>query len=177
VGVTLASSITLFPHHGSRRSDSRALLTMLRAIVRCAILGVVMGISLLRCLALTLLVAPFTVRAESAIVRSGVKSQIAVHTALSRRTCEGYRIVIEVLTAPTHGTLSTEPKNHIIPPVTSRGGAQPSQCVGRTATGLAIFYQSKPGFVGNDSLKYRRSSIGDPHDPNAGDVSYTFTVK
>jgi hypothetical protein len=135
------------------------------------------AILLVRGLALALLVTPNVVRAESAIVRSGVKSQIAAHMALSSRTCEGYRIVIEILTAPTNGTLTTEPRNRVIPPVTSRGVQQPSQCVGKTATGLAIFYQSKPGFVGQDRLKYRRSSPADPHDPNAGDISYTVTVK
>jgi hypothetical protein len=128
-------------------------------------------------LALALLVTPNVVRAESAIVRSGVKSQIAVHMALSSRTCGGYRIVIEILTAPTHGTLTTELQNRVIRPVTSRGGQQPSQCVGKTATGLGIFYRSKPGFVGQDSFKYRRSSPDDPRDPSAGDISYTVTVK
>lgn len=130
-----------------------------------------------RGLALALLVMPNVVRAESAIVRSGVRSQIAVHTALSSRTCGGYRIVIEILTAPAHGALITEPKNLVIPPVTPRGGSQPPQCVGKTAGGVAIFYRSKPGFVGQDSFKYRRSSLGDPHDPNVGDINYTVTVK
>ena len=98
------------------------------------------GLSLLaRGLALALLVTPNVVRAESAIVRSGVKSQIAFHMALSSRTCEGYRIVIEILNAPTNGTLTTEPKNRAIRPVTSRGGQQLPQCIGKTATGLAIF--------------------------------------
>jgi hypothetical protein len=86
-------------------------------------------------------------------------------------------MVIEILTAPTNGTLTTEPKNLVIPPVASRGGQQLSQCVGKTARGVAIFYRSKPGFVGQDSFKYRRTSPDDPHDPNAGDISYTVTVK
>jgi hypothetical protein len=158
-------------------NPSYALQTMLR-IARYARYGrVIMRILLVRGLALALLVTPNVVRAESAIVRSGVKSQITIHTALSSRTCVGYRIVIEILTAPTNGTLTTEPKNRVIPPVTSRGGQQPPQCVGKTAMGIAIFYQSKPGFVGQDSFKYRRSSPGDPRDPNAGDISYTVTVK
>lgn len=128
-------------------------------------------------LALALLVTPNVVRAESAIVRSGVRSQIAIHMALSSRTCQGYPIVIEILDAPTNGTLTTEPKNRVIRPVAPRGGQQPLQCVGKTATGLAIFYRSKPGFIGQDSFKYRRSSPGDPRDPNAGDISYTVEVK
>jgi hypothetical protein len=136
-----------------------------------------MRILLVRGLALALLVTPNVVRAESAIVRSGVKSQIAFHMAISSRTCAGYGIVIDILAAPTNGTLTTEPKSRVIPPVTSRGGQQLPQCIGKTATGLAIFYRSKPGFVGQDRLTYRRSSPGDPHDPNAGDISYTVTVK
>jgi hypothetical protein len=66
-----------------------------------------MRILLVRGLALALLVAPNIVRAESAIVRSGVRSQVAIHMTLSSRTCEGYPIVIEILTAPTSGTLTS----------------------------------------------------------------------
>ena len=136
-----------------------------------------MRILLGRGLALALLVAPNVVRAESVTVRSGVKTRITFHTAISSRTCQGYGIVIEILTAPRHGRLTAEPENLVIPPATSRGGQQVPQCIGKTAAGVAIFYRSKPGFVGQDSLSYRRSSPNDPRDPNAGDISYTVTVR
>lgn len=127
-------------------------------------------------LALALLVTPSVVRAESATVPSGVKSQITTHMSYDSQ-CKPYRVVIEILAAPTNGALTTEPKNIVVPPVTPRAGQQPSQCVGKTVTGVAIFYQSKAGFVGQDGFKYRRATPDRPNDRSAGDIGYTIMVK
>jgi hypothetical protein len=131
---------------------------------------------LVRGLVLALLVTPNAVRAESATVPSGVKSQITTHMSFDAE-CKPYRVVIEILTAPTNGTLTTEPKDIVVPAVTLRAGQQPSQCVGKTIMGVAISYQSKAGFVGQDSFKYHRSTPDRPQDRSSGDISYTITVK
>ena len=127
-------------------------------------------------LALALLVTPCVVQAGSATVPSGVKSQITTHMSYDAQ-CKPYRVVIETLTAPTNGTLSTEPKNIVVPPVTPRAGQQPSQCIGKTVMGVAILYQSKPGFVGQDNFQYRRSTPDRPNDRSSGDISYSITVR
>jgi hypothetical protein len=114
--------------------------------------------------------------AQTATVPSGVKSQITTHMSINAQ-CEPYRVVIETLTGPTNGTLTTDPKNLVVPPETPRAGQQPSQCVGNTVMGVAIFYQSRAGFVGQDSFKYRRTTPDRPDDRAAGDISYTVTVR
>jgi hypothetical protein len=135
-----------------------------------------MRILLVRGFALALLVTPSLVQAESATVTSGVKSEITSHMSADPQ-CNSHRVAIEILTLPANGALTTEPKNIVIPPVTPRAGQQPSQCVGKTVLGVAIFYQSKAGFVGQDSFKYRRTTPDIPNDRSAGDISYTITVK
>jgi hypothetical protein len=121
-------------------------------------------------------ISPGISQAQTVTVPSGVKSQITAHMSVNAQ-CEPYRVVIETLIGPTNGTLTTEPKNLVIPPETPRAGQQPSQCVGRTVLGVAIFYQSRAGYVGQDSFKYRRTTPERPGDPAAGDISYTVTVR
>ena len=135
-----------------------------------------MKIFLLRSIALAVLATPTLVWAESATVASGVKSQITTHLSTDSR-CNSLRVVIETLTAPANGTLTSEPKDLVVQAVTPRGGQQPSKCVGKTVMGVAIFYQSKPGFVGQDSFRYRRSTPDRLGDPAAGEIRYTVTVK
>ena len=135
-----------------------------------------MKIVLLGSIALAVLVTPTSLWAESATVASGVKSQITTHMSTDGQ-CNPLRVVIETLAAPANGTLSSEPKNLVVQAATPRGGQQPSKCVGKTVTGVAIFYQSKPGFVGQDSFRYRRSTPDKPGDPAAGEIRYTVTVK
>ena len=135
-----------------------------------------MKIVLLGSIVLALLVTPTSVWAESASVASGVKSQITTHMSTDSQ-CNPLRVVIETLAAPANGTLSSEPKNLVVQAATPRGGQQPSKCVGKSVTGVAIFYQSKPGFVGQDSFRYRRSTPDKPGDSAAGEIRYTVTVK
>ena len=132
---------------------------------------------LLRNMALALLLAPTAVWAQStATVASEVKSQITTHMSTDAQ-CNPFRVVIETLAAPANGTLTAEPKDIVIPATTPRAGQQPSKCVGKTVAGVAIFYQSKPGFVGQDSFRYRRSTPDRPGDRAAGEIGYTITVK
>jgi hypothetical protein len=44
-------------------------------------------------------------------------------------------------------------------------------------TGIAIFYQSKPGFVGTDSFRYRCSNPGDANDRFNMEILFNITVK
>jgi hypothetical protein len=111
--------------------------------------------------------------AESATVPSGAKTQIVVHNSADSQ-CTPRPVEISVLTPPAHGTVLAEPKDVVIRPVTPRGGQQPSPCVGKTVAGVAVFYQSTPGFVGTDSFRYRRTSAG--NDRSNGEISYTITV-
>lgn len=85
-------------------------------------------------------------------------------------------MVIEILAKPANGTVTVEPKDIVVRPATPRGGEQPSPCVGKTVKGVAIFYQSKSGFAGQDSFRYRRTSES-RGDRSSGEISYTVTVK
>jgi hypothetical protein len=113
--------------------------------------------------------------AETATVTSGTRSQITTHFR-SDNQCKAIPVVIELLAKPANGTVNVEPKDVVIRPVTPRGGEQPSPCVGKTVAGVAVFYQSKPGFTGRDSFRYRRTSES-RGDRSSGEISYTVTVK
>jgi hypothetical protein len=109
-------------------------------------------------------------------VQSGVKTQIATHDRFDKQ-CRPSRVEISVLAPPANGTVSTEPKDLVIKAQNRYGDTQPSQCVGKTVTGVAIFYQSKPGFVGTDSVRYRRFNPADANDRFNMEILYRVTVK
>ena len=134
-----------------------------------------MKICLLGSVALATLVAPALAWAESATVASGSKSQITTHLRTDNQ-CNAVPVVIEILAKAANGTVTVEPKDLVIRPVTPRGGEQGSKCVGKTVAGVAVFYQSKPGFTGQDSFRYRRTSES-RGDRATGEISYTVTVK
>ena len=112
----------------------------------------------------------------SATAQSGVKTQIATHDRFDKQ-CRPGQVEISVLAPPASGTVSTEPKDIVIRAQNRYGDTQPSQCVGKTVTGVAIFYQSKPGFVGTDSFRYRRSNPGDANDRFNMEILFNVTVK
>ena len=114
--------------------------------------------------------------AETRTAQSGVKTQIATHSRYDRE-CRPSRVEIKVVTAPTNGTLTSEPKDLVVPAQNAKGEKQPSQCVGKTIQGVAVFYQSKPGFVGEDSVRYRRFNPADPKDRFNAEFTFTITVK
>ncbi len=114
--------------------------------------------------------------ASAASARSGLKTQIATHMSYDRQ-CKPYRVVVNLLSQPANGTVTVEAKNIVVPPETPRGGTQTRRCVGKTMPGLAVFYQSRLGFVGQDSFTYRRSTPDRPDDRSAGDVGYTVAVQ
>ena len=79
--------------------------------------------------------------------------------------------------APRQCTVSTEPKDIVVKAQNRYGDTQPSQCVGKTVAGVAIFYQSKPGFVGTDSFRYRRFNPADANDRFNMEILFNVTVK
>ena len=113
--------------------------------------------------------------AQSATVNSGAKSQITTHFRIDSQ-CRPSRVEIKVLAAPANGTVTSEPKDVVVP-AQNQKGKQPAQCVGKTVAGVAVFYQSKAGFKGNDSLRYLRFNPNDANDRYNTEVSYTITVK
>ena len=119
---------------------------------------------------------PTLARAETATVPSGQKTQLAIHSRFDNR-CVPARVEVTVLVAPENGTVTTEPTDYIVPAVNRGGVQQPPQCVGKSMRGVAVFYQSKPGFVGEDSFRYRRVNADKTDDRFNAEVSYTVTVK
>jgi hypothetical protein len=113
---------------------------------------------------------------EPRTVQSGVKTQIATHDRFDKQ-CRPSRVEIKVIAPPANGTVSNEPQDVVIKAVNRLGEKQPSQCVGKTVTGVAVFYQSRPGFIGNDSFRYRRFNPNDASDRFNSEVGINVTVR
>ena len=120
--------------------------------------------------------APALGRAETAIVDSGAKTQVATHFRFDSQ-CVASPVEIVVVGAPANGTVTYEPKDLVVQPQTPRGGQQPAQCVGKTVPGVAVFYQSKRGFVGTDSFRYLRVNPNDAKDRFNAEIGYSVMVK
>ena len=112
---------------------------------------------------------------DSATVASGEKSELTTHMRYDMR-CQATPVAIKIVAPPANGTVTTEPKSIVVPSESDRGLKQQSPCVGKTVEGVAIYYQSKPGFVGQDSFRYQRLNPRDPGDKFNQEVSYTVTV-
>jgi hypothetical protein len=119
---------------------------------------------------------PAAAWAETATVPSGKKTQITIHSRFDSQ-CRPARVNITVRKAPANGTVTTEPQDYVVPERNRNGVKQFPQCVGKTMRGVAVFYESKPGFVGTDSFRYQRVNADKADDRFNQDVSYTITVK
>ena len=121
---------------------------------------------------------PARAGAPGAVVtaQSGQKALVTRHMSYGSQ-CKPSRIDIQILSNPANGTVTAEPTDIVVPPVTARGGKQPSECVGKTMPGVVIFYQSRPGFVGQDSFTYRRTAVDRPNDPFNREFGYTISVR
>src|SRR5262245_61334447 len=95
--------------------------------------------------------------AEQATVPSGQKSQVAIHSRFDNN-CRPSRVVIKVIDAPKNGAVTSEPADYLVPAQNRAGVKQPPQCVGKKLQGVAVFYQSKPGFKGSDNFRYSRTN-------------------
>ena len=118
---------------------------------------------------------PALASADAATVGSGVKSEITTHVRYDSQ-CRSSRVAIKILTAPANGTVTVEPKNIAIGEQSEQGVPQSSQCVGKTVEGVAIYYQSQPGFVGQDGFRYQRINPKDPGDRFNLEIRYMVTV-
>jgi hypothetical protein len=127
-------------------------------------------------LAAVMVAVPTLAAADSATVASGVKSQITTHARYDSQ-CQTIRPVIRILTAPTNGNVTVEPKDVVVSAESDRGIAQQPQCIGKTIDGVAIYYQSNPGFVGKDSFRYQRLNPKDAGDRFNAELGYTITVR
>jgi hypothetical protein len=91
--------------------------------------------------------------------------------------CEPIPVEIRIVGVPAHGTVTSEPKDIVVQAQTPRGGQQSAHCVGKMVPGVAVFYQSKRGFVGTDSFRYLRVNPHYANDRFNAEISYTVTVK
>jgi hypothetical protein len=103
-----------------------------------------------------------------------VKSEI---NARYDTQCRSNPVSIKVRQAPANGTVTAEPKSFAVRAEPERGIPQQGHCVGKTVEGVAIYYESKPGFVGQDSFRYQRLNPRDPGDRFNAEITYTIIVK
>jgi hypothetical protein len=122
------------------------------------------------------IVAAAPAAADNATVKSGEKTEITTHMKYDTR-CQSNRVNIRITQAPANGTLTSEPKTIVVPPGMERGMKQQSPCVGKTMEGVAVYYQSNPGFVGEDRVRYQRLNPRDPGDPFNKEIEYLITVE
>lgn len=133
---------------------------MRRIVLSLAVLGLLSGSAL----------------AESAMVASGVKSLITRHWHFDGQ-CRSSRIIIKVVEPPANGKVTSQAHRVTVPATSPRGGAQNSQCIGKSVQGVAVYYQSRAGFVGQDSFRYVRLNPNDAGDRSSGEIGYTITVR
>jgi hypothetical protein len=124
----------------------------------------------------TSLAATVSAAADSATVKSGVKTEITTHMRYDTR-CRANRVAIKVIEEPTNGTVTNEMKAIVVPAEPQRGVKQQSPCVGKKVEGVAVFYESKPGFTGQDHFRYQRLNPRDPGDKFNQEVTYIVTVE
>ena len=110
-----------------------------------------------------------------ATVVSGVNSTLATHWATDRRSCQPQHLVVGITAPPANGTVVTEHKSIIIPASGTLGG--PQACAGKPAEAVVIYYQSRPGFTGEDSFRYQRTNLDNAQDALNVEISYTVKVK
>jgi hypothetical protein len=119
--------------------------------------------------------APSLASAEAATVESGVKTEVATHMRYDSR-CQPNTVSIKILEPPAYGTVTSEPKSMVVPQ-SERNMPQQAKCVGKTIDGVAIYYKSEPGFIGQDRFRYQRLNPKDPGDKFNTEIRYTITVK
>ena len=89
----------------------------------------------------------------SRTVKSGVLTQILIHSNYGNNCQGGDRPSIKLVRAPKHGTIQTGPG---VETVDKDGNI----CDGKKIQGTAIYYKSDRGFTGTDSFTYHRLKSG-----------------
>ena len=103
------------------------------------------------------------------IVSSGELSRVNRHNRYTAALGGDLPISITIISPPAHGTISTQ--------VGKAPWTFPNAGVTRISSVTSVFYQSVPGYVGQDSFTYKRTSP-DPNDPlNANTYTVTIYVK
>jgi hypothetical protein len=126
------------------------------------------------CSILALVAVPPAMAASlSATVESGVKKEVAEHSA-HNGTCAAQHVVVRITTLPANGTATTAEEDRIVPAVAKLGG--PQSCAGDTMPAAVVYYQSKPGFKGTDQFKYQRTNKDNPNDRLNGEIVINVTV-
>jgi hypothetical protein len=118
--------------------------------------------------------APAT--ADVATVKSGVKTEITTHMRYDSR-CRANPVAIKVVDVPANGTVTSEMKVIVVPAQPQRGVKQQSPCVGKRVEGVAVFYESAPGFTGQDQFRYQRLNARDPGDKFNQEIHYIVIVE
>src|SRR4051794_34623100 len=121
------------------------------------------------------MIAPSLASAQSATVESGVKTEITTHMRYDSRSPPS-PVNIKILEAPANGPVTSEPKTMVVPP-SEPNMPQQSICAGKAVNGVAIYYKSEPGFIGQDRFRYQRLTPKDPADKCSAEVRYATTVK
>ena len=132
----------------------------------------------MRTIGLTVLIAILAApaAAETATVKSGERVEITTHMKYDTR-CQANRVAIRITQPPQNGTVTSELKAIVVPPESDRGMPQQSPCVGKELEGVAVYYQSNPGFVGQDRFRYQRLNPRDPGDKFNQEIHYLITVE
>jgi hypothetical protein len=109
----------------------------------------------------------------SAAVRSGVKTDVAEHSARNK-DCVAEHVVAKITSPPANGTVMITEEDKVVPTVGKLGG--PQSCAGSTIPTAVVYYQSKPDFKGIDRFKYQRTNVDNPNDRLNGEIEITVTV-
>ncbi len=117
-----------------------------------------------------------SVQAQTAMVASGVKTRITTHSSIDN-ACNARHLTARLTKAPANGTVTFRTERDIIPARNGAGREQPAACVGKSVMGIAVYYQSKQGFVGEDSFSYLRLNSDLATDRNNGEISRTVNVR
>jgi hypothetical protein len=111
------------------------------------------------------------------VMEPAARSDFAVVFAVANDRLDRYTaalggdlpISITIISPPANGTISTQ--------VGKAPWTFPNAGVTRISSVTNVFYQSVPGYVGQDSFTYKRTSP-DPNDPlNANSYTVTIYVK
>ena len=119
--------------------------------------------------------AESSVKYLSATVSSNAKSVIARHWA-SSNSCQPQHIVVNFTAPPANGSVTAQYEQMVIPAYGTLGGPQ-GACAGMATEAVVIYYQSQPGFSGQDSFRYLRTNVENPQDRLNGEILYTVTVR
>ena len=119
--------------------------------------------------------AESSVKYLSATVSSNAKSVIAKHWA-SSNSCQTQHIVVNFTAPPANGSVTAQYEQMVIPAYGTLGGPQ-GACAGMPTEAVVIYYQSKPGFSGQDGFRYQRINVDNPQDRLNGEILYTVTVR